>query len=672
MPGAHAVNKTHFLKNDDLRSIVEPADPNESAFTATKVIITIGPSCQDVDTLCQLLSAGASCARVDLTWGTLDYHKQSLNNLTEAMRKTRKLCAVMVDTIGRELIINREARLDERGWPVHEGQPIAIAAGHQITITTSDVEANADEGILPISYPKFTSMVEVGDTIFLARYLVTGSDDSSLYLTVDKVTDTDVVCTAKTSAELDGLLTVFHTERSADSLENSQNDLPVLCEADRTSIEALSKDFDIDFVSLSFTRTAEDVGQARSFMQKIGQPSCRIIAKLETRQALFNFPQIAVASDGVVLSRGNLGLDVLPEKMALVQKRMISSCNVLGKPVLLTRVVDTMITAPRPTRAEATDVANAVLDGVDGILLGAETLRGRHPVATVDTILHICKQAEKVFDHHHHFERLMQDAVEAADLEDEPGSARALLHRDTSTRSFADSEGLSIGVSPPVTSKGAQFHTKVPYMSKLESIASSAVRAADKVKAALIIVYTQTGTTASLLSKYRPPMPIMTLVIPRLKSDTLSWKLEGRSAARQCLIERGLLPVLAAPSPSGEMLMEEAVELACNAGLVRPLDHIVIVQMVANSFVVKIITVDGHGDSIQPIRPQSLVDMIKATAGVDDEADVNLENGSVATNTIGGAGNPMVHGSLNRNSSAQIVEPSLRRTSLNLAANGKA
>lgn len=663
MPGRPAVSKTHFLENDDLRSIVEPADPNEAVFTATKVIVTIGPACQDVDTLCKLLDAGASCARVDLTWGTLDYHRQSLSNLTEAMRKTRKLCAVMVDTIGRELVINRENKLDERGWPVHEGQPIQVSAGDKITITTRELECNAEDGVLPISYPRFAGMVQKGDTIFLARYLVTGSEESSLYLQVDEVTETDVICTAKTTAELDGLLTVFHTERSADGLVNTQNDLPILCEADRSIITALSKEFEIDFVSLSFTRTADDVQHARSFMAKIGHSSCKVIAKCETRQALFNFQSIALAADGIVMSRGNLGLDVLPEKMALVQKSMIAACNAVGKPVLLTRVVDTMITAPRPTRAEATDVANAVLDGVDGILLGAETLRGRHPVSTVDTILHICKQAEKVFDHHHHFDRLMQDATEANDIfDDEPGSARA-LPRDASTRSFMELDGLS-PPTRPTPSTG-----RVPYLSKLESVASSAVRAADKVKAALIIVYTQTGTTASLLSKYRPPMPIMVLVIPQLKSDTLQWRLEGRSAARQCLIEHGLLPVLAAPSPSGETLLEEAVELASAAGLVRPHDHIVVVQMVANSFVVKIITVDGDGDSIQPIRPQSLMDMIKATAGVTDDEEVATTNGTLASNTIGAAGNPTLvpHNNLQRNS--MRAEPSLGRTSV--VANGK-
>eukprot|EP00884_Botryococcus_braunii_P017214 jgi/Botrbrau1/4176/Bobra.0192s0036.1 len=188
------------------------------------------------------------------------------------------------------------------------------------------------------------------------------------------------------------------------------------------------------------------------------------------------------------------------------------------------------------------------------------------------------------------------------------------------------------------------------YLHTLESIASSAVRAADKVQAALIIVYTSTGQTASLVSKYRPPMPIMTLVIPRLRSDGMRWHLEGRSSARQCLIHSGLLPVLAAPSPSGETLLEEAIVMAGQSGLVKPHDHVVVVQMVQNNFIVKIVSVDEFGTGIKKIRPRSLVNLLKHQAGIpEDEAVVDFDSlaatrgGKDASSTPHLAGLPPVY-----------------------------
>ncbi|CAL8472137.1 g11679 [Coccomyxa elongata] len=635
--------KTHVLKNTDLSTIIEPADQNEVAFTATKVVVTIGPACQDVETLCKILDAGATCARCDLTWGSLDFHKKSLSNLGEAMRKTRKLCAVVIDTIGRELIVNRPTVDEVDGWPKFD-KGISVKAEDKVILSTKE-GAKLEGNTLPVSYPKFTSMVQKGDTVFLGRYLVTGSEESSCYLTVEDVGKEDVVCTARNSAELDGLLTVFHTERSADTLQNVQNDLPILTDYDKQALKALLAHFEVDFVSLSFVREADDVHQAREFLDSLGHTTTKLMAKCETRQSLFNFQSIAQASDAIIMSRGNLGLDVLPEKMALVQKSVISNCNLMGKPVLITRVVDTMVNTPRPTRAEATDVANAVLDGVDGILLGAETLRGKYAVQTVQTVLAICHQAEKAFDHNYHFEHLMNEALEA-----ETEGGMEALARSISATSLGSAErdgvesdlGRRLGSSLSLSRQ----HTGAPLLSKLESIASSAVRAADKVGASLIIVYTQSGRTASLVSKYRPPMPILTLVIPQLKNDGMRFQLVGRGVARQCQIQRGLLPVLAAPSPSGETLLNEAVQMSLRVGLVQPNDHIVVVQMISDALVVKILSVDEVGGGIKAIRPQSIMDMMKATAGVPDNEEYDEAESQRIGHTIG---HPSVNAGMSRN-----------------------
>jgi len=518
--------------------------------------------------------------------------------------------------------------------------------------------------VLPLSYAGLTTMASPGDAIVLGRYLATGAEETSVYLTVASVDGDAITCVASNAASLGGLLTVFHTERSEDGLSNMQNDLPVLCPEDKQMITALAAEFEVDFISLSFARSGEDVASARDFLDAVPGGACsstKILAKLETRQSLFNFAEIASTADGIVLSRGNLGLDVLPEKMALAQKAVVLACNRIGKPALMTRVVDTMVSAPRPTRAEATDVANAVLDGVDGILLGAETLRGKHPVASVATVLAICRQAESVFDHSKHFEQLMSEALDA---EEEGavggGSADALsgLQRHGSSGSLADSGNggqpslttavsrMSLGSAHAlnrlasggnVSANGSAAGTGgaggnpslgnpsgAPYLSKLESVASSAVRAAQKVAAKLIIVYTQSGHAAALVAKYRPPVPIMTLVIPRLTSDGMSWKLVGRGVARQALAVRGLLPVLAAPAPSGEALLEEAVMLASSLSLVGPGDHVVVVHMMRSAYAIKIVTLDDSGASIANIRPRSLLELMRAAAGGDGDVEVDM------------------------------------------------
>ena len=562
--------------------------------------------------------------------------------------------------------------LDSDGWPVHvhsfdisAGDSVVlrcgVAAGETQGTGASSPTKSGSVVVLPLSYAGLTTMASPEDAIVLGRYLATGAEETSVYLTVASIDGDAITCVASNAASLGGLLTVFHTERSEDGLSNMQNDLPVLCPEDKQMITALAAEFEVDFVSLSFTRSGEDVAAARDFLDAVPGGACsstKILAKLETRQSLFNFAEIASTADGIILSRGNLGLDVWPEKMALVQKAVALACNRLGKPALMTRVVDTMVSAPRPTRAEATDVANAVLDGVDGILLGAETLRGKHPVASVSTVLAICRQAEAVFDHSRHFEQLMSEALDAEEGAVGGGSADALssLQRDGSSGSLAGADAgggqpsltsavsrMSLGsahalnrlasggnVSTNGTNGGAGGAPSLaptggaPYMSKLESVASSAVRAAQKVAARLIIVYTQSGHAAALVAKYRPPVPIMTLVIPRLTSDGMSWKLEGRGVARQALAVRGLLPVLAAPAPSGKALLEEAVMLASSLSLVGPGDHVVVVHMMRSAYAIKIVTLDDSGASIANIRPQSLLELMRAAAGVGNDVDVDV------------------------------------------------
>jgi pyruvate kinase len=597
------------------------------------VVITVGPACQTVDALCELLEAGATCARIDLTWAPIEYHRLSLQNLNEAMRRTRRLCAVMLDSLGREIMIRRKYGVDENGWPGIFDQ-LEIESGQRITITT-DPNAECTNTVFPVTYPKFPAMCQEGDSIFVGRYLVTGAENSSLFLEVEEVNATEVICLAKNGCHLDGLLTIFHQERSTEGLSNLQNDLPCLTDFDRQAIQVLASEFEVDFISLSYCRSPEDLNEAREFLTSIGQDHTKVIAKCETRQSLMNFRSLAHSSDGVIISRGNLGLDVNVEKMAMVQKAMASTCAILGKPVIITRVCDTMVSTPRPTRAEATDIANAVLDGVDGILLGAETYRGKYGVETVSTAVAICREAEDVFDHENHFEHLAVESEytlmatkDANDVDTDAAPGRG-LNRTLSQTSFSSEANIGFAFSSAnLTRVGSgqrlgQGGGHVSYSQKLESIAGAAVKTADKVGAALIIVVTYSGKTASLVAKYRPQQPIMTLVVPYLKRDGMKWVLEGRSTARQSLITYGLMPVLAAPAPSaGEGLIEEAVVMAVQNGVVKPHDHVVVLSRTEKKeFILKVVTVDGAGAGILNIRPKSLLELLKATGQhVEDDA----------------------------------------------------
>mmetsp|Transcript_18553 Transcript_18553/g.48364 ORF Transcript_18553/g.48364 Transcript_18553/m.48364 type:complete len:728 (+) Transcript_18553:1051-3234(+) len=603
--------KTHFLPADmPLSELLKP--DSGSRITASKVIATIGPSCQGVDELYKMLLAGAGGFRVDLTWGPWDYHKRSLKNLEAACKRAKKLCCTVVDTLGRTIMVRRKCQLDERGWPVHAGA-IEVKQGQHLVLTTrTDVEAS--ENVLPITYDGFADLVEKGDTFYIARYLVSGDDQASLYVEVQDVQGTDVICVAKNNATLDGLLTVFHTERSCNPAlhVNRQSDLEVLSTYDQECLQDMAMSgLDMDYLSLAYTRSSSDVREARRFLDSIGCTNTKILAKIETRQALLSLNGILQEADGIIMSRGSLGLDCPPEKMAMVQKTLIQSCNLTGKPVLITRVLDTMQNSPRPTRAEATDVANAVLDGVDGILLGAETLRGRYPVETVGIISDICRAAEGVFDHHQHFdaqaeaeEQLLEykrthaDKGPAAKMQLPPKPTK---HKDLYHKILAyDMPAMENTMTSSLSTNCLNHTAEEVLETKLESIASGAVRVADKVGASLLLVYTHTGGTSQMIAKYRPSMPIVTLVVPHLcASKGLKWELQGRSFARQCCLVRGLLPMLAAPSTHGDQILEDAVSLVAQSGLVKPCSYIVCVQRIHEDFCVKVITVDKEGTGIQ-------------------------------------------------------------------------
>lgn len=620
MSGNHASNwlpdfvrltaPTHFLKCSDMSSLLTPSQDGQQTPSATKVVCTLGPSSRSVEALVELLEAGMTLARVDLTWGSVDYHKQTLRNLSVAMHKTHILCAVIVDISGRQVLVKMDASIDEYGWETSRTS-ISIKAGQEVRITP-DQSVDASSEVLPVSYPHYAEMCQEGDTFFVGRYLTSGADDSSIYLRVERICGTDVICKAQTSSDLVGLLTVIHARGHGDMGLNMTK-LPLLSQRDIEGIRSIAASkLKFHFLALTHTRTGEDMSEARRFLSELSLNHVKILAKIEDAAALCEFEAISDRADGLILSRGNLGLDVAPEKMARVQKAFIAACNLMGKPVVMTRIVDTMTAFPRPTRAEATDVANAVLDGVDAFMLGAETLRGKFPAETVAQVLSIAKVAEQEFDHDAHYENLTaivqktqaQEDRSMTPAESVPFLQNAAMRAQRGGQDPSESSG-GLQLRPSLSSIPSH-HSIASQRSidsataaaagarrrhNLEAVAATAMRTGAKVQAGLIIAVSHSGRMAALIAKYRPSMPVIALIIPRVVRRNNRWVIEGIASAHQTLINRGVIPLLGAPMFGGgsAQLLQQAIDTAASRGLVRPDQHVVCVLSLKSSLTVQVV-----------------------------------------------------------------------------------
>ncbi|KAK9154688.1 hypothetical protein Sjap_002168 [Stephania japonica] len=508
-----------------LASLLSTSTPLSGAPTSlTKIVGTLGPKSHSVEVLEECLKAGMSVARFDFSWSDGEYHQKTLDNLRAAMRNVNKNCAVMLDTKGPELQVHNKS-----------GHPIELKVDDHVIITP-DISKEPSASVLPVNYAGLSEGVKRGDIIFVGQYLFTGSETTSVWLEVLETNGPDVLCLVKNSATLVGFIFTMHVPQVPINL-------PTLTDFDKEVISTWGSHNNVDFISLSYTKHVKDVQELRAFLNSQSLSAIQIFAKVENVEGLTHFDEILQEADGVILSRGDLGIDLPPEKVFLFQKTAINKCNMAGKPAIITRVVDSMTDNLRPTRAEATDVANAVLDGTDGILLGAETVRGLYPVEAIETVGRICAEAESVYNQAFHYKRIVK-------------------------------------------------HVGTP-MPHDESVASSAVRAAFKVKASIIIVFTATGQSARLIAKYRPLVPVVAVVIPNSKMGSMS----GTSQAMQCLGLRGVYPILAGPdvATSNESSEEASLNLALSYGealrLVKPRDRVVVFQKIGESSVVKIIEV---------------------------------------------------------------------------------
>lgn len=488
----------------------------------TKVVCTLGPKSRSVEVLEELLRAGMSVARFNFSHGSHEYHQETLDNLRKAMANTKIMCAVMLDTKGPEI----------RTGMLKDAKPVQLTTGKEVTITT-DYSTLGDENTIAMSYKKLAQDVKPGSQILCA--------DGSIVL---EVTSCDV---AAGTVRARCLNTAVLGERKNVNLPGVIVDLPVLEGKDIDDIVNWGVPNDIDFIAASFVRKGGDLDRIREVCGERGK-FIKIISKVENQEGIQNFDDILAKTDSVMVARGDLGMEIPTEKIFLAQKMMIQKCNYAGKPVITaTQMLESMIKNPRPTRAEATDVANAVLDGTDCVMLSGETAAGSFPVEAVKVMTKICREAEASLDYYAMFKNILKQAP-------------------------------------------------MP-MTPLESLASSAVRTAHKVHASLIVVLTRGGSTARLVAKYRPLVPVLTVAVPVLTTDSLTWTCSGEAPARQCLVTRGLIPLLAEGSARAtdtdttDEILAAAVEHAKKMRYIAKGDSIVALHRIGNASVIKIVDI---------------------------------------------------------------------------------
>jgi len=378
-------------------------------------------------------------ARFNFSHGDHAGHKACLDRLRIAAKNKDANVAVMLDTKGPEI----------RSGFFADGSKVSLRKGETIILTT-DYEFKGDAHKLACSYPALATSVSPGQSILCA--------DGSLVLTVLTLDEAqgEVTCRIENNAVIG--------ERKNMNLPGVVVDLPTLTDKDIHDIVEFGIKHSVDFIAASFVRKASDVKKIRTVLAENGGQQIRIICKIENLEGLQNYEKILQATDAIMVARGDLGMEIPPEKVFLAQKYMIREANIAGKPVITaTQMLESMITNPRPTRAECSDVANACFDGTDCVMLSGETANGDHFEAAVKVMVRTCVEAESSINFNHLYQSIRNSVMSR--------------YR------------LSAG----------------------ESIASSAVKTAIDINAKAIVVLSETGTTGRLVAKFRPSMPVAIL-----------------------------------------------------------------------------------------------------------------------------------------------------------------
>ncbi len=449
----------------------------------TKIIATLGPAVEGPGALAALLRAGVDVARLNLSHGTHADHARVISRMRRAAGAAGRPVALLADLQGSKARVGLLAG----------GGPLRLQRGDLVTLTPRNVSGRP--GLIPTSCRRLARDVRPGDPILL--------DDGRLDLAVARVRGDDVVCRVVTG----GLL----LEHKGMNLPRTSLSGASLTSKDRSDL-AFALRQGVDYVALSFVRSADDVKRVRRVIARQGR-EVALIAKLEVRQAVERLGEILDAADGVMVARGDLGVEVPLERVPILQKQILKEANRAGViAITATQMLESMVAQPRPTRAEASDVANAIFDGTDAVMLSAETASGRYPARTVAVMDRIIREAEK------------GELRPEARSEASPGADR-----------------------------------------EVHAVAHAARDAARQWSARAIVVYTQTGSTARILSKLKPPCPILAFA-------------PSEFVLRRMALYWGVLPVLLRFSRNTDRMLRQGERSLLAAGLLRRGERVVVVS----------------------------------------------------------------------------------------------
>lgn len=504
----------------------------------TKIVCTVGPSSQKVTVLMKMMQAGMNVARLNFSHGTHEDHSRRLELIREAARKTGKNIAIMLDTKGPEIRLK-----------YLEKESVYLEAGKKVILTVEDVKGN--ENILPVTYRGLPRDVYPGDRVLIA--------DGLIELRVLEKDRKNVECEIINGGEI--------TSQKGVNLPGVVVNMPAVTDRDIEDI-LFGIEKGMDFIAASFIRKANDVLAIRQIVEESGA-DLDIIAKIESREGLNNIDEIIKVSDGIMVARGDLGVEIPVEEVPLVQKTITEKCNKAGKPVIIaTQMLESMIHNPRPTRAEATDIANAIFDGTDAIMLSGETAAGKYPVEAVETMARIAMKAESSLKY------------------------EEMLARRSRKQAYT------------VT----------------DSISHATCTISEDLGAAAIITSTETGHTSRMTSKYRSRAPVVA-VTPEEK------------VLRKMALVWGVQPILVRRTTDTDSMITTAIEASLKEGLISPGDLVVItagvpVGVQGTTNLIKVHTVGEILARGTGISPKSVTGRAKVCSTVKDALE-KLEPGDI-------------------------------------------
>lgn len=448
----------------------------------TKIVCTIGPTSENEEILRKLISSGMNAARLNFSHGSYEEHGIRIELVKKLRKETNKPIAIILDTKGPEI---RTGNFKNGGAELKEGQ--------KFTLTTKALEG--DESKCSVSYEKLHEDLKPGSRVLIS--------DGLIELVVESIEGQDMHCTVLNGGPVGNHKNI--------NVPNAAINLPAVTEKDINDIR-FGIENGIDIIAASFVRKAADVLAIRKVLEDNGGLGIQIVSKIENQEGVDNIDEIIKLSDGIMVARGDLGVQIPVEEVPIVQKMIIEKCNNAGKPVITaTQMLDSMIRNPRPTRAEASDVANAILDGTDAIMLSGETANGKYPVETVSTMARIALKAEN-----------------------------------------------SINFEAILKKKRKQHIPTVP-----DAISLATVSTAMQLNASAVITATQSGHTARIVSKYRPQCEIIAV--------TPYW-----NVARKLSIVWGVYPIIAEKMESADEVIERSVIEAMEQGHIKKGDLVVI------------------------------------------------------------------------------------------------